>query len=265
VQLAYAIVGAGVGVVVGVTSTGGGALLTPALLLLGVPPSISIGSDVLVASGMKLFGGGAYAFRRQVHWPTVWRLAAGSVPGAALGIAILNRIPKQSLDSILRQGLGGVLVLAGVATLVRLLVRRGVEGKAMPGTAITVALGFVTGLLVSTTSIGSGSLLLCVLALFFPLAPQTMVGTDLAHALILSVVATIGHVAAGRVDWSVSAALLTGAIPGVLAGARLADAVPQRVLRAGLALVLIGIGAQLSLFRSAAHRPVVAPVDGERR
>src|SRR5579872_3275460 len=107
---AIAVVGALVGIVVGLTSTGGGALLTPALLFLGVPPSLAVGSDVVVASGIKLFGGGAYALRREVDWPTVWKLAAGSVPGAVLGVLLLNRIPKEVLDHALRHVLGVALV-----------------------------------------------------------------------------------------------------------------------------------------------------------
>src|SRR5260370_34557215 len=116
-QLGYALVGCVGGVVVGLTSTGGGSLLTPALLLFGAPPALAIGSDVLVASGMKLFGGSFYALRREVHWPTVLKLGAGSIPGAALGIAVLNSVPRDVLDTSLRRGVGVVLVLAGLATV----------------------------------------------------------------------------------------------------------------------------------------------------
>jgi len=257
------LIGLVVGVVVGATSTGGGALLTPALVLIaGVPPSIAIGSDVLIASGMKLFGGGFYAIRRQVHWSTVARLAVGSIPGAVLGVWTVNRIPVPVLERVLQRGLGIVLILAGTSLFVRIGLGRLLGPAPLPQWPTTVVLGFLTGVLVSITSVGSGSLLLCVLALFYPLSAPTMVGTDMVHALVLSSAATVGHYAAGRVDVGLAAAVLVGAIPGVLVGGRLAVGLPERTLRAGLATVLIVIGLQLSLFSSsrAADGPVARDV-----
>ncbi len=133
--------------------------------------------------------------------------------------------------------------------------------KRIPDLPVTVSLGFFTGLLVSMTSIGSGSLLLSVLSLFYPLSAQTMVGTDLVHALLLSSAATVGHSLAGRVDVGLAAAVLVGAIPGVLLGARMAIAMPERSLRAGLAVVLIAIGIQLTMFGSS--RAFADPAPGE--
>jgi uncharacterized membrane protein YfcA len=135
-----------------------------------------------------------------------------------------------------------VVVVGAGATLARLLFGAGARTPAAPAAGWTAALGFVTGLLVSTTSIGSGSLLLCVLAFFFPLPAQTMVGTDLVHALILSAFATLGHLQAGRVDVLLAASVLAGSVPGVLLGARVAHAVPERTLRTVLAVILIGLG-----------------------
>jgi uncharacterized membrane protein YfcA len=242
-DLTAPLIGLVAGFVVGVTSTGGGALLTPALVfILRVPPSLAVGSDVLIASVTKLFGGGLYALRGQVHWPTVGRLLMGSLPGAALGIFVLNVLPADVREHSLQRALGGVLILAGTATLVRLKVAARAQATRMPPAASTSALGFVTGLLVSTTSIGSGSLLLCVLAIFFPLSAQTMVGTDLVHALVLSTAATLGHLQAGRVNVRLAASVLAGSVPGVLLGARMAHAVPERGLRAVLAVILIGLG-----------------------
>ena len=245
-----------VGILVGATSTGGGALLTPALVLVArVPPSIAIGSDVLIAAGMKLVGGGFYALRREVHWQTVARLAAGSLPGAAVGIAILNRLPGDQLDLWLTRALGCVLIAAGTALFLRVRFADRFHPRRMPPAGATVGLGFLTGVLVSMTSVGSGSLLLCVLALGYPLAARTSVGTDLVHALVLSSAATVGHAAAGRVDVALAGAVLVGGIPGVLAGARLATAVPERPLRAGLAVVLFVLGVQLAVFGVSQHAP----------
>src|SRR5262245_37247711 len=237
------LIGTVVGFVVGVTSTGGGALLTPALVfLLRVPPSVAVGSDVLIASVTKLFGSGVYARRGLVDWPTVGRLFVGSLPGAVLGVALLDHIAPDVREHVLQRALGFVLVLAGAASLVRLQVRRHTPPPAAPSAAVTATLGFATGVLVSTTSVGSGSLLLCVLTFFFPLPASVMVGTDLVHALLLSAVATLGHLHAGRVDLTLAGAVLAGSVPGVLLGARLAQSVPERALRAALAVVLIGLG-----------------------
>ena len=245
------LIGLVVGLLVGATSTGGGALLTPALVLIaGVPASLAIGSDVLIASGMKLFGGSIYALRGEVHWPTVGRLAAGSIPGAVIGLSVLNRLPASAIDTYLSQGLGFVLMLAGAALIVRLTVGTRTQPAHSPRWWVTALAGFVTGILVSMTSIGSGSLLLCALSLYYPLGATTIVGTDLVHALFLSSVATVGHSMAGRVDVGLAAAVLLGAVPGVLVGARLATAVPERALRAGLATVLMAIGLQLAVFRA---------------
>jgi uncharacterized protein len=242
-EIAAPLIGMVVGFVVGVTSTGGGALLTPALIfILRVPPSVAVGSDVLIASVTKLFGSGLYARRRLVHWPTVGRLFAGSLPGAVLGIVLLDHIAPDVREHVLQRALGGVLVLAGAAALVRLGFRPAARPSRLPSAAVTAALGFATGVLVSTTSVGSGSLLLCVLTFFFPLPAPVMVGTDLVHALLLSIVATLGHLHAGRVDFTLAGLVMAGSVPGVVLGARLAHTVPERALRATLAIVLIGLG-----------------------
>jgi len=238
-----------VGTLVGATSTGGGALLTPALILIArIPPSIAIGSDVLIASGMKLFGGGFYALRHEVHWPTVRFLTIGSLPGAFVGISLLNRMPVNLIETWLTRGLGFVLIAAGCTLIVRMQSSRRGQPKQLPPTVVTIGLGFITGVLVSMTSIGSGSLLLCVLALAYPLNSQTTVGTDLVHALLLSLAATAGHASAGRVDVSLAITVLVGAVPGVIMGARIATALPERALRIGLAIVLVAMGMLLALF-----------------
>lgn len=237
------------GIVVGLTSTGGGALLTPALVLfLGVPARIAIGSDVLIAVGMKLVSGGFYAWRGHAHWPTVSRLLVGSIPGALVGLEVVNRLPVEGSDEILRAALGLVLLVVGAALVFRL--RRhdvALFAGTGPDAWRTAAMGFVIGALVSITSVGSGSLLLCAFALWFPLSARTAVGTDLIHALMLSAVVSIGHWSAGRVDMALVGGVLIGAIPGAAAGAMLATSIPQRALRACLAVVLIGVGLQLAI------------------
>jgi len=246
VELTIAAIGVLVGLLVGLTSTGGGALLTPALVLgVGVPAHLAVGSDVVIAAVMKLFGGSVYVARQAVHWPTVRWLATGSVPGALLGLALLNRVPLERLEALLRQGIGAALVLVGLATLAH-LIRKPRRPAALPLARRTVALGALIGVLVATTSVGGGSLLLAALVLWYPLAPALMVGTDLVHALALTSVAGLGHLAAGRVDLALCANVLAGAIPGVLLGASLATHLPQRALRGCLAAALVLIGLRLA-------------------
>lgn len=265
IQFPVILIGAVVGTVVGLTSIGAGSVLTSVLVLfLGVPPSVAIGVSLLNASGMKLFGGVAYASRQDVHWPTVWRLATGSIPGAVLGTAFLHSLPSEIRESVLGRILGAVLVLAGITTLVRLLLRRSSTTRPMPSWSATAALGFVIGLLVSTTSVGSGSVLLCALTLFVPLRPQTLVGTDLAHAFLLAVAATVGRLITGQIDVPLTLTVLAGAIPGVLLGARLSIGLPERALRLGLATLLVGVGVHLAIFnvpeaRAAVVRDAVPP------
>lgn len=251
-EIAPAVIGFVVGLLVGATSTGGGALLTPALILIArVPAPVAIGSDVLIASAMKLFGGGFYALRREVHWPTVGRLALGSIPGAVVGLFILGALSATQIDYWLTRALGLVLVLAGVALWLRVRFSDRLRPAKQPAPQVTVAIGFVTGVLVATTSVGSGSLLLCALVLAYPLGARTTVGTDLVHALFLSAAATVGHAAAGRVDFALAGLVLCGAIPGVLLGARMSMVVPERTLRTGLATVLLFLGIHLAMFGGA--------------
>ena len=255
-----ALVGAAVGLLVGLTSMGAGALLTPALvLLLGVPPRIAVGSDVLIAGVMKLFGGGAYAVRRAVHWPTVLRLLLGSIPGALAGLGLLRLVPEGSLDAIITRLLGIAMLASGAVSLVRYLRRMPDEPVASPGAFGTAAIGFATGLLVSITTVGSGSILIFVLARFFPLRARELVGTDLAHAFILSVVAAAGHGFAGRLDPALALAVLAGAVPGVMAGALLAGKVPERSLRTALATIVFTVGVRFTaLPASTRHEPPIA-------
>src|SRR2546430_8369343 len=179
-----ALVGAGVGLLVGLTSMGAGALLTPALvLLLGVPPRIAVGSDVLIAGVMKLFGGGTYAVRRAVHWPTVLRLLLGSIPGALAGLLLLRLVPDGSLDAIIARLLGIAMLASGAVSLVRDVRRLPDEPVASPGAAGTAAIRFATRLLVSITTVGSGSVLIFVLAPLLPPRAPPLRGAELAPRL----------------------------------------------------------------------------------
>ena len=236
------------GLCVGATSTGGGALLTPALILImGISPSIAIGTGVAIAAVMKFVAGGAFIWRSQVHWQSVWRLAIGSIPGVLVGLAILQQLEGiVASESYLQQLLAILLFLAGVTGLVRLRPRHSNLVKEQgPSVGVAIVLGFVTGLLVTITSVGSGSLLLAVLLVFFPMAAMQVVGTDLAHAFLLTSVASLGHFVAGRVDLNLMTWVLLGGVPGALLGVSLATKMPEQWLRIGLSVVLIGLALQL--------------------
>jgi uncharacterized membrane protein YfcA len=242
-----AVLGAVVGIVVGLTSMGGGALLTPGLIFLGIPPSLAIGSDVLIASVTKLFGSGAYLLKREVHWPTVGRLALGSIPGALVGNRILNALPRSTIDSFVIYGLGFVLIVAGTITLLRLRSQAPLLDldTAMPPMVVIALMGFITGLLVTVTSVGSGSILIIMMMRSVPLPMKKLVGSDIVHALILSSVATFLHARAGRVDVHLALSVLIGAVPGVLVGARMAGVLPERSLRGAVAGTLVFVGSVL--------------------
>lgn len=245
--MAAALVGLVVGIVVGLTSMGGGALLTPALIyVLGVPPAMAVGSDVFIATLTKLIGGGAYALRKDVHWPIVGQLALGSIPGAIIGKNVLGLFHGGAVDRFIVYGLGGALILAAIFTVHRLLKKEDPDPKfPMPPMWLIVLFGFLTGFIVTVTSVGSGSLLMVALVRFVPIRLTRLVGTDLVHALILSAFATFLHSRTGWVDRDLAASVLVGSIPGVLIGARFARVMPNRPLRAVLATVLAIIGVAL--------------------
>jgi uncharacterized membrane protein YfcA len=210
---------------------------------------------VLIASVTKLFGSGAYVARREVSWPLVWKLALGSVPGALFGDQLLRLIPKTSIDLFVTYGLGFVLVLAGTLTLYRTWSRTPTPTGPMPSTILLASLGLLTGFLVTVTSVGSGSLLMVALVRFVPLPARKLVGSDIVHALILSSVATVLHAHSGRLDVHLALSVLVGSIPGVLIGARLAGVLPERSLRAAVAVILVFVGLVLFSRGSSAARP----------
>jgi uncharacterized membrane protein YfcA len=242
------LVGLVVGVIIGLTGMGGGAVLTPALVwILGIPAPLAVGSDVFIASVTKFFSGGVYAWRRLVDWKLTGTLALGSVPGAFAGVLLLNRIPPEVVNGFVGRALGVAMLLSAATTVRRLFQKARPEGRTSPPAPVTVALGFATGVLVSLTSVGSGSLLCCVLFQFFPLPTARLVGTDIVHGILLSAAASIGHAASGRLDLALAASVLVGAVPGAVVGARLAGRIPERALRVGLAAVLAGIGFRMAL------------------
>ncbi|MER7008253.1 sulfite exporter TauE/SafE family protein [Dactylosporangium sp. NPDC000555] len=249
--LAFA--GLGVGVIVGLTGMGGGALMTPILVLFfGVPPLAAVSSDLAASAVMKPFGGFVHARRGTVNWALVRWLCLGSVPSAFLGVLLMRAIGGgDQVQDVVRTALGVALLLAVVGLLLKAY--RGNGSTTGDGPAPirirpvpTVLLGALGGLVVGMTSVGSGSLIIVILLALYPaLRPGDLVGTDLVQAIPLVFSAALGHALFGDLKLDLAAAVLVGSVPGVLIGARLSSRAPADVVRAALIIVLIASALKL--------------------
>jgi len=253
----YSLTGFAVGLLVGLTGVGGGSLMTPLLVLLfGVAPVTAVGTDLLFAAVTKAGGAWAHARRGNVDWRVVGWLAAGSVPGSALTLVLLHFfVPHPDrLSAIISVALGIALILTACSLVFRdklhaWAARRAPAGVDRESTARrTLIVGAILGVLVTVSSVGAGALGVTALFFLYPgLAAARIVGTDIAHAVPLTLVAGLGHAAAGVVDWKLLLALLVGSLPGIWLGSSLSQKIPERVLRTGLAAMLILIGGKLAL------------------
>jgi uncharacterized membrane protein YfcA len=254
--------GLGVGTVVGLTGMGGGALMTPLLVLVfGVPPLAAVSSDLVASAVMKPFGGWVHARRGTVNWALVRWLCLGSVPSAFLGVLLTRLITGEAtIQRTVQYALGGALVLAATGLLVKLYSRR--TDRPATGTlrirpVPTVLLGAAGGLVVGLTSVGSGSLIIVILLALYPaLRPNDLVGTDLVQAIPLVAAAALGHIFFGDLHLDLAAAILIGSVPGVLIGARLSSRAPAGLVRSALVVVLVASASKLF----GLPNPVVAAV-----
>jgi len=250
----YALAGVAVGLLVGFTGVGGGSLMTPLLVLaFGFHPVTAVGTDLLYASLTKSVGSAVHGWSGTVDWKIVRRLALGSVPAAILtlaGIAYVGTTFKGTEHTITFV-LGGALIATALAILFRrlILARLGpaVEAMAPERTrGMTVVLGAVLGVLVSLTSVGAGALGMTVLLLLYPTVPTNrLVGSDIAHAVPLTLIAGLGHWALGSVDFALLLSLLAGSVPGIIVGSLLSSRASERVLRPVLAGTLLLVGGKL--------------------
>lgn len=235
-----------VGLLIGLTGMGGGVIMTPLLMLgLGLLATTAVGTDLFYGAFTKLVG--TWQHRRQgtVDWSVVRGLALGSLPAslAAVGLlAWLRHHHTQAADNWIKHAIGLALVLAALLMLRRLFLpteqsryATGVRRRRLGLAGIGLVGGFIVGL----TSIGSGSLILALLVFVAPLAPERLVGTDVAHATLLVGTAAVAHLFARDVDIGLAVWLLLGSVPGVLIGSRLTMRVPRRPLQIGLAGILL--------------------------
>jgi hypothetical protein len=238
---------------IGLTSMGGAALMTPFLILiLGVRPSMAVGTDLVYAAVAKWVGGWVHWRQGTVDVKLALRLALGSVPGGILGVLCMTLLKQHhiQLDEYVKRAVGITLIIVSVVILVRALIGRELPGLAELGLhrwqrKITLLLGAVVGFTVGFTSIGSGSLLMPFLALLYPLTAARIVGTDVFHAAILVTVTAALHWGAGNVEWDLVPWLLLGSLPGVVIGSYLAPRLPQQVLKVALGLTLLATGVKL--------------------
>ena len=243
----------GVGILVGLTSMGGAALMTPLLLFFGgMSPIVAVGTDLAYGAVTKIVGAWMHWKQNTVDLKVALLMACGSVPGGALGFYVIQYMHRQGMnaDAFVRKSIGIVLVIGAVVMIVRTLRRSGENSnrlgfvqRHMKVSVITwgVVIGFAVGL----TSVGSGSLIAPFLMMLFPTDSARVVGTDVFHAAILVSATAFLHGNAGHVDWKLVPIMLAGSIPGVLAGSYLAPRLPSRPLRVGIGSVLFATGYQL--------------------
>ena len=250
----YSLAGVLVGVLVGLTGVGGGSLMTPLLVLaFGFHPATAVGTDLLYASATKTVGTLVHGRYGTVDWTVVRRLAMGSLPAAVVTLATLALIGWQA--AAMAQVITRVLGVALVLTAISVFFRQTIVARLRPlliGTdpariaRITILLGVVLGALVSLTSVGAGALGMTALLVLYPDVPVArLVGSDIAHAVPLTLIAGIGHLTMGAVDLWLLASLLLGSIPGIILGSVIATRVSERVLVPILATTLALVGAKL--------------------
>ncbi len=257
----YILSGFLVGLTVGVTGVGGGSLMTPLLVLaFGIAPATAVGTDLLYASLTKTLGGWVHGRRGTVDWKIVGLLSMGSLPAAVLTVALLKFL---ALDEKTLRGLvTGVLSVALLLTAAALLLKDKVRnfGRRKDGMvfelhhghlpAATIFTGVLLGIMVTISSVGAGALGMVVLLFLYPRhAPVKLVGTDIVHAVPLTAIAGMGHLALGTVDLVLLGSLLLGSLPGIYIGSHLSSKVPEKTLRLILATMLLIIGLKLVFYR----------------
>jgi hypothetical protein len=251
----FIIAGFIVGFLVGLTGVGGGSLMTPILMIFfHIKPALAVGTDLLYASITKSVGIFAHGKLGNIDWRIVKLLGAGSVPASFATILFLRTINVDSSEAIatIKFSLGIALIITSAAVLLRtklmsLLAKETLIPEKYVASS-TVVLGIVLGGLVTLTSVGAGALGVTALIVLYPHKKiTTIVGSDIAHAVPLTLVAGLGHASLGTVDYSLLGTLLIGSIPGIYIGSHLSAKVAEHWIRIALATILIYVGVKLVL------------------
>ena len=243
-----------VGLLVGMTGVGGGSLMTPILIMLfGIHPTTAVGTDLLYAAATKTGGGLVHGWAGTIHWRAVFRLAAGSMPASVLTLLVLWQLDLSTEAA--RTLVNSVLCFALLLTATSLIFRKQVIEKLRRRmervddatiARATILVGAVLGVIVSISSVGAGAVGVTVLLVLYPQLPMVrIVGSDIAHAVPLTLIAGIGHWALGEIDWQLMGVLLIGSLPGIAIGSYCAVRVPETALRLLLAGILIVVAGKL--------------------
>lgn len=247
------LVGLVVGILVGLTGVGGGILLLPILTsVLGIAPIVAIGSDAVVNCVTKVGAGFVHWRRGNINWRLIVALLSGSVPGAILGVFLLTLLHARHGEGVNHFLKIVIAILLIVIPIISLLIRGSSSSNPVPtqggrskddyGIAL---IGFVVGVLVGITSIGSGTVTLMLLLVFYGYAPAVLVGTDVVHALLLTAVTAMLQMKLGNVDYPLVGYILIGSIPGGVIGAFIANRIPSRRLKQILFVALITFGTRM--------------------
>ena len=251
----YSLSGLIVGLLVGFTGVGGGALMTPLLVMaFGIHPATAVGTDLLYAGLTKITGSAVHSRHGAVDWKVVRRLALGSAPAATLTLIALSALGQGSnmANHVITMTLGIALLMTALTLLMRkwLIARYGARLERASErriAAMTTGLGIVLGVLVTLSSVGAGAIGVTALLMLYPKMPTVrLVGSDIAHAVPLTLIAGAGHWWMGSVNFGLLLSLLIGSIPGIMIGSHFASRVPDRVLRPLLAGTLALIGVRLA-------------------
>jgi uncharacterized membrane protein YfcA len=251
----YTLSGFVVGLLVGLTGVGGGSLMTPLLVILfGIHATTAVGTDLLYACITKSVGTAVHGFSGTVDWPIVGRLAAGSVPATVLALLVLSHFQTQldSSSGALTTVLGAALIFTAISIIFRKWILNAFAHAASRldsrgRTFFTILSGALLGVLVTLSSVGAGAIGVTFLLILYPKMPAgKLVGSDIAHAVPLTLVAGIGHWSLGSIDGSLLVSLLVGSVPGIILGSYISSRVPDKLLRPILAGTLAVVGAKLS-------------------
>jgi uncharacterized protein len=249
----YIVLGSAVvGFLVGLTGAGGGALMTPMLILLfGITPSKAISSDLVAAVLMRPVGALVHLRKGTVNLRLVGWMVLGSVPMAFLGSYLLHLLgDDSSAQSTIERALGGALLIGAAAMVLRYVLdrrgrqrREGVVHDITTRPLLTVTIGAVGGLIVGMTSVGSGSLMIVLLLFLYPvLGANQLVGTDLTQAVPLTLAAALGALAFGHVEFTVTTSIVIGSVPAVLVGSFFSSRAPDRFVRPAITFVIFASG-----------------------
>ena len=251
----YSLSGFVVGALVGMTGVGGGSLMTPLLILLfGIHPATAVGTDLLYAAATKTGGSLVHGFARSIDWQVVRRLATGSVPATMVTLGALSHFnlsgdaARNLITLVLSFALfATAFVLVFGSTIVSAYRARVTELDPHRTAVNTVLVGAVLGVLVSISSVGAGAMGVVALIMLYPHLPMAkIVGSDIAHAVPLTLIAGMGHWMMGSVDWHIMGSLLAGSLPGIFVGSYFAVRVPERALRLVLATTLFVVASRIA-------------------